>query len=128
MNSDFLAELAGELGTRRSNLLRLLVHPQRQAKYRRYVLGRFPTAEELTLLTGFIESKPEISEDGMPTNLIPERWICGYGKFNAETKSLAEFQRLPKFTGTNWQGEQGPPDAKLGWWHPNREGGILGTI
>ncbi len=126
MNSDFVAELAGKLGSRIETISTALGTEAALNQLFAEVLGRAPNAEETTLFSNFIAGKRESSEQ-LAERSLPERWICGYGKFNAETKLLSEFQRLPKFTGTSWQGVQGPPDPNLGWCILNRDGGHPGN-
>ncbi len=127
MNSDFLAELASKLGLRTQQAIATEdVAPALQQLFAS-VLGRMPDEKELSLLTQFIDSNSAGTEQHLSEHSFPERWICGYGKFNADAKALSEFQRLPKFTGTSWQGEQGPPDPNLGWCILNREGGHPGN-
>ena len=125
MNSDFVAELSSELGNRAKQVA------TDEAKLRstvvqlvRQILGRTPADDELELLTKFVS---DAANKQAPSTETIERWIYGYGVFNAENKTLADFKRLPKFTGTNWQGGDTLPDANLGWCSLSGTGGHPGN-
>ena len=126
LNSDFVAELAAELGNsarQASNDPKAI--ESAVAQLYRQVLGRFPAADECGLMVNFVTLTDPTSEQPHATETL-ERWIYGYGSFDAVTKTLANFQRLPKFTGSAWQGGEALPDSKLGWSTLSASGGHPG--
>ena len=70
---------------------------------------RAPTAREITIARRFVgeigDSKREPADD----------WSYGYRSWDAKAKRLGEFQLLPHWTGSSWQGGSKLPDAKLSW-------------
>lgn len=124
LNSDFVSELATDLGNRTrqqtadEGAIRSAV-----SQMVKQILGRAPADDELQLLVSFVSSRGK--QVDAPETI--ERWIYGYGAFNAENKTLSDFKRLPKFTGTNWQGGDALPDAALGWCSLSGVGGHPGN-
>ncbi len=125
MNSDLVSELSSGLGDRaRQAATDEAAVRSASAQLFRQVLGRLPAEEELQLLVNFVTSQAQ--EQTGATETI-ERWIYGYGVFNAESNTLTDFKRLPAFTGKAWQGGAELPDAKLGWCTLSGEGGHTGN-
>jgi hypothetical protein len=76
-------------------------------------------------MVSFVSSPNQTEQTIAPESL--ERWIYGYGSFDATARTIVNFQRLPKFTGGAWQGGDALPDAKLGWSNLNAAGGHPGN-
>ncbi len=125
MNSDFVAELASDIGngTKPTVADESTVRNAAVALFRQ-VLGRTPSEEELPLLVSFV--KDQSSKQAHAPESI-ERWIYGYGAFDAVSNTLTDFKRLPKFIGTGWQGGDTLPDATIGWSSLNGTGGHPGN-
>lgn len=82
---------------------------------------RDPTEEELRLADEFIQSDPVC---GL---LKTSNWTYGYGEFDPAAKRVKIFNPLPHFNGTDWQGGENYPDAKLGWLKLTSTGGHPGN-
>jgi hypothetical protein len=54
-------------------------------------------------------------------------WSHGSGDFDTKTARTIDFQPLPHFNGTTWQGAATVPDAKLGWTLLTAQGGHPGN-
>ncbi len=127
LNSDVVAELATELG----NHARQTVNDPKEisgavAQLYRQVLGSQPADDDRKLMVDFVSRGNQ--GDGQPRAAeVLERWIYGYGSFDLATKTLINFQRLPKFTGAAWQGSDALPDSNLGWSTLSGAGGHPGN-
>ena len=120
LNSDFVAQQSIELGRQAAKLAE---QSDRQAAgdwLFRQALGRSATERELQLVGAFIDSPPEQME-------VSETWIAGYGTLDLDAGKLAKFERLPKFQDGRWSGNDGAPDAILGWCLIHAQGGHPGT-
>lgn len=127
LNSDFVAELATDLGnTAKRDANSPEAVSSAVGQLFRQVLGRVPAEDERQAMVSFITSANSASEQARAPESL-ERWIYGYGSFDAANKTLANFQRLPKFTGGAWQGGDALPDSKLGWSTLNAAGGHPGN-
>ena len=124
MNSDFVAELASDIGSRAkpSAAEESAIRSSAVAMFRQ-VLGRTPSDDEQQLLFNFVQDQ-SAKQTGAPESI--ERWIYGYGVFDADSNTLSDFKRLPTFTGTSWQGGSALPDAALGWCTLSAGGGHPG--
>jgi Protein of unknown function (DUF1549)/Protein of unknown function (DUF1553)/Planctomycete cytochrome C len=120
LNSDFVCELALDLGAQAQARAGSDQTAAAISELVAKTLGRLPTSDELVSFSNYI------SVDAVQTPAFSERWICGYGEFDATAQKINSFNRLPTFTGDTWRGEQGPPDPRLGWCLLNREGGHPG--
>jgi hypothetical protein len=56
----------------------------------------------------------------------PTPWRYGYGRFDAEKRSVDEFHELPHWTGRRWQGGEAFPDPAIGWVYLDARGGHPG--
>jgi len=56
-----------------------------------------------------------------------EVWQFGYGSLAEDSKRVAQFTRLPHFTGTSWQGGTALPDPRIGWAILHAAGGHAGN-
>jgi hypothetical protein len=91
----------------------------------RAVLRRDPGDAELAAATDFL-----VSADGSTAEAIPEEalaWSYGYGVVDEELGKVAEYQELPYFSGSAWQGGTAYPDPALGWLQLNSTGGHPGN-
>ena len=59
--------------------------------------------------------------------LLKTTWQFGYGNFDGVKGQTANFQPLPHWTGSAWQGGPKRPDPKLGWVIINASGGHTGN-
>ena len=66
---------------------------------------------------------PELTELAKP---LPPLWQFGYGAFDPESNTTSEFQLLPHWTGSAWQGGGELPDPQLGWVIVRADGGHPG--
>ena len=120
LNSDFVAEQSIELGRQASVIAEKSDRNSAGDWLFRQSLGRSATDQELQLVNAFIDSPPTHDE-------ISETWIAGYGTFDLDAGTLAKFERLPKFQDGRWSGNDGAPDALLGWCLIHAQGGHPGT-
>jgi hypothetical protein len=120
LNSDFVAELSLHLAEQVEG--QTLDSTSRAHWLFKEVIGRSPTELETSLMLEFIATQ----EDNAPV-FSPERWICGYGELDPEKQILLNFERLPLFVDSKWQGGKSMPDAALGWCLLTAEGGHVGN-
>ncbi len=124
MNSPFVIEQAKKLAARAA--MGKEEEPAKGiAKLYRSVLGRGPTKDELDLGSKFVQVEMAQSPDAVALN--SSAWQYGYGEFDEATQRVKAFQKLPHFTGSNWQGGAALPDAKLGWVLLSAGGGHVGN-
>ncbi len=123
MNNPFMVNQARQL------LARTEVAPGNQPDVRirslyHLVYHREPTARELALALAFT-SLPSESTTG-PEGAAAA-WQYGVGRYDAARDQVVNFQSLPHFTGTAWQGGAKLPDAKFGWAMLKQTGGHAGN-
>ncbi|MBU6401332.1 MAG: DUF1553 domain-containing protein, partial [Verrucomicrobia bacterium] len=82
---------------------------------------RTPSPAELALALRFVRR-----ETNACAGPAPPAWQYGYGEFDARSRRVGHFERLPYFTGEAWQGGERLPDAKLGWVRLTAKGGHPG--
>lgn len=87
------------------------------------ILQREPNQEELTEMLSFLNS----DQPPPSTEPTPSRWEYGYGAYELESKKLLNFQTLPFWNGTQYQGGERLPDPKIGWIFINLTGGHPGN-
>lgn len=131
LNSNFVSQVAEELG--KQAMLRELaalsdsgadasaVQSDHVQQLFRSILARDASEQELQLAEEFLsqaEASPNVGTE--------PRWVCGFGKFNPETKRLESFQQLPTFTDGRWQASRQFPDDALGYLLLTAEGGHVG--
>jgi hypothetical protein len=85
-------------------------------------LQREPTARELELAVNFIQAQPKLKA----LDPEPVAWQFGYGEYDRTAGRLKQFEPLPSFTDTAWQGGSSLPDPKLGWAQLKASGGHPG--
>lgn len=90
-----------------------------------YTLFQRPPSEtEVRLGLQFIEQN-EAQESSTVGEI--ESWTYGICKLDIDKTSITDFQALPYFNGTAWQGGENWPDAKFGWAQLTAEGGHPGN-
>lgn len=85
---------------------------------------RPPSETELRLGIQFIQKNEEQETSTLGDT---EPWTYGVCKLDLDKSSLTEFQALPHFNGTAWQGGENWPDARFGWAQLTAEGGHPGN-
>jgi hypothetical protein len=85
---------------------------------------RSPTPEELASALAFVsvDEKPVIAASDHSKS-----WHYGYGEWDESTGRVKNFNPLPHFTGSAWQGDEAWPNEKLGWAQLTPEGGHPGN-
>ncbi len=121
LNSDFVAEQSIELGRQAATMAEKSDRNSAGDWLFRQALGRAATSQELQLVGAFIDSPPPQQQE------ISETWIAGYGSLDLNAGKLAKFERLPKYQDGRWSGNDGAPDAILGWCLIHAQGGHPGT-
>jgi len=87
-----------------------------------FTLGRDAGAEELADALEFVDR----GEPPRSIKIINQlAWQFGWGMLD-ETSAKVQFQAMPRFTGSTWQGGPALPDAALGWAMLNANGGHPG--
>ncbi|HXU78100.1 MAG TPA: DUF1553 domain-containing protein, partial [Methylomirabilota bacterium] len=121
MNSPFVVQQVKNL-LQLPEFKALTTEPRRlQFLYQR-LFQRDPSPEEIRLAHDFYESQQHLD----PAE-IHGMWEYGYGEFDAASKKLKSFNRLPYFTGTEFQGGPAQPDPTLGWVMLTEAGGHPGN-
>jgi hypothetical protein len=85
---------------------------------------RSPTSEELASALAFVQT------DATPVIAASDHsksWHYGYGEWDESTGRVKNFNPLPHFTGSAWQGDEAWPNEKLGWAQLTAEGGHPGN-
>lgn len=72
--------------------------------------------------------QPQVTLPDMPKlpPALPPEWTYGYGTLDEATQRVADFQPLPHWTGSEWQGGSARPDPTIGWVIVNANGGHPG--
>jgi hypothetical protein len=87
-----------------------------------YAFGRAPTVDELANTLEFLELG-EAPESVVVANQLA--WQFGWGKFDEATGAV-QYQPLPSYAGSAWQGGGAMPDPALGWTKLDAGGGHPG--
>jgi Protein of unknown function (DUF1553)/Protein of unknown function (DUF1549)/Planctomycete cytochrome C len=121
LNSPFIAHRAE--GFVRHPELGALESPADRIK-RMYLLAfqRPPTSQELDLGLQFIGG----TQPPPPELPATAAWSYGTGKFDPASARVAQWTRLPRFTGKSWQWEEKLPSADGKWTHLHETGGHPG--
>jgi hypothetical protein len=90
------------------------------------VYQRDPSSEEMNEVRQWIDSHQDVDSS---TAVSPQAadWQYGLGRYDEEQQRVVDFQALPHFTGTAWQGGPALPDGKLGWVQLTATGGHPGN-
>ena len=91
----------------------------------RLLYDRAPDARELALGQQFVADAK--SESPEPEHAARDHWTYCYGTYDDDAATISDFQPLPHFTGSAWQGGSKLPDDKLGWVSLNARGGHPGN-
>jgi hypothetical protein len=99
---------------------------QRVQQLYRLVYQRDAAPTELQAATELLRlsAHTETTDDNSPQALA---WQYGYGAFDSSSQRVKQFQKLPHFTGSAWQGGATYPDARLGWVQLTATGGHPGN-
>jgi hypothetical protein len=122
MNSPFIIQQARNLAAR-PDVRNLSASDERIEKLFQVVYQRGPEVDELELARRFVQTQP--MSEAVSTRRGP--WSYGYGGFDPERARTTNFNVLPHYTGSAWQGGDKLPDAKLGWVLLSAEGGHVGN-
>jgi len=76
----------------------------------RWVYGRLPEPDELTIGRAFVSGVAGVRSEPEPLAARQQCWQYGYGHFDLKTKRVMSFHRLPHFNGERWQ--EGPDSAE----------------
>lgn len=90
----------------------------------RLLFQRVPTPTEQQRLLKFLDLPVEPEP---PRPATASDWQYGWGELDHEKGQLKQFQRLPHFTGSAWQGGAEWPGGGLGWLQLTAEGGHPGN-
>jgi len=124
LNHPFVATRASELAAQITALQNATPAEQIQMLFRR-IFQRPPTPRQLEMSLQFLEG----AETQAQPQLTPEQlaWQYGTGAINDDAKAVLNFQPLPYFTGSSWQGGASFPDPTLGWAQLTAAGGHPGN-
>ena len=92
-----------------------------QQLYQR-LLQRLPGADEMKAALAFVQSGPAPP----PAAQNALAWQYGYGEWDETAGRIKTFTALPYFDGSAWQGDEGLPNAVLGWAQLTATGGHPG--
>jgi hypothetical protein len=121
MNSPFAIEQASNLAARSTAAGGGNTTARIKSLYR-FALARDASDEETALCAHFVE----VSEPAAAAAANADPWQYGWGRFVGE-KGITQFNPLPHFTGSAWQGGKDLPDPQLGWVMLNAPGGHPGN-
>lgn len=91
----------------------------------RRIFQRDLSSEELLLAESFFERSAAVPKEEWTES--QKAWSYGYAPIDIASKRLGDFQPLPHFNGTSWQGGGSYPDEKLGWLQLTAAGGHPGN-
>jgi hypothetical protein len=92
-----------------------------QQLYQR-LLQRLPGVDEMQAALAFVQSGPAPP----PAAQNALAWQYGYGEWDETAGRIKTFTPLPHFDGSAWQGDEGLPNAVLGWAQLTATGGHPG--
>ena len=92
----------------------------------RSVLQRVPSNREVNAALKLVRQAEAEIADAKPENR-PTQWQYGYGRYDETQQKVIDFQPLPYFDGTAWQGGPKYPDSSLGWLQLTATGGHPGN-
>ncbi|MBI3417511.1 MAG: PSD1 domain-containing protein [Verrucomicrobia bacterium] len=125
MNSPFVVEQARVLAAR-SAPAATQQSEQRLRRLYQLAFQHEPAPRQLEAGLHFVNSA--LAEPTLePTKPIVSAWEYGWGAFDEAAQHITNFQALPHFTGTAWQGGANWPDEKLGWVQLTADGGHAGN-
>jgi len=99
--------------------------PEAQAQHLfQLALQRTPMPVEHSAALELLNQPSPPAEPPSPT---AADWNYGFGRLDESAGRVVDFQTLPHFTGTAWQGGPAFPDATLGWVQLTATGGHPGN-
>ena len=123
MNSPFVVQQAKSL-VDREEFKALSSEADRIGYLYRQAFQREPSSAEIRLASEFRRTQPAPEPQSVVTH---EGWQYGYGEVDEAAGRVKHFERLPHFTGSEFQGGPAMPDPKLGWVMLNDAGGHTGN-
>ncbi|WP_152050495.1 PSD1 and planctomycete cytochrome C domain-containing protein [Tautonia marina] len=124
LNHPFLLERARELASR-PEVLGVDEGAERVRRLYHRVYQREPTTAQIEASLALVRAaKEEPADRGSQTS---RDWQYGYGRLDEDSGRVVDFQPLPFFSGTAWQGGSSWPDGSLGWLQLTAEGGHPGN-
>jgi len=90
----------------------------------RSVYQRDPTADQLAAAVQLVSTE---TPEPAPISRTAADWQYGFGGYDEAAQRTTNFQKLPYFTGSAWQGGPDWPDAALGWVQLTARGGHAGN-
>ena len=88
-------------------------------------LQRLPSNDEMNAALQFLATARRDVTNEAPRTVAD--WQYGYGRYDSASERLVDFEKLPYFNGTAWQGSSTYPDGRLGWAQLTAEGGHPGN-
>lgn len=94
--------------------------------------GEFSIEQAGRVADRAINDAPQLTEEqlarlpSLPEGPLPV-WSFGSGRIDGEAGRVVDFEKLPHWTGSQWQGGQNLPDARIGWVLINAQGGHPGN-
>jgi hypothetical protein len=85
---------------------------------------REPNGNQIAAALALVESATPDAQNQQ--SMTAAQWSYGYGSIDEAAGKVGEFNPLPHFTGSAWQGGEKWPDATLGWAQLTAEGGHPG--
>jgi hypothetical protein len=125
LNGPFIAQRAARL-IERAEVHNAADPAERIKQMYAVILGRRPTAEELSLGLQFVARDDAPPPPPSPVEELAEAWRYGYGGYDESTKRVGKFTEFSHFTGNAWQAAPELPDTHTGWVMLNAEGGHTG--
>ncbi len=90
-----------------------------------HVFQRSPSDTELSDSLALVHDAEETQSE--PTRATIPDWQYGYGRLDTASSRTADFEALPFFSGSAWQGGANYPDPELGWVQLSAQGGHPGN-
>ncbi len=124
MNHPFIAEQARVIAEKVNSLADASTAAKIEAMYQ-WIHQRPPSARQLEMATAFLNAAE--TPEALQLTAEQQAWQYGYGAISDAAKSVTNFQPLPYFNRSAWQGGEQWPDKTLGWAQLTAEGGHPGN-
>jgi hypothetical protein len=122
LNSDLLLARAKKLAERTEHTA---APAERVQAMFRLAYQRAPTPHQVAAALALVDSAAQMQTAEVSPGA--RDWQYGFAALDEKTLGLSNFQPLPHFTGSAWQGGAAWPDAKLGWVQLSAAGGHPGN-